>query len=224
MAEPDVTFEFKTHTVTGHGGFVVSSGNRYPHVLRLTLSDETRKSLPSRVILKKEDEELLKRRGDDAPNLFDAEVMTYRHLQALQGEFIPEFHGVTKVAGSRAMILSDIGGVALMDDHMPSIEEDQLRHGLRKPLEAIRLCGVLLDDISPENIHYCGGDFIAFDFEFIEMRSGRIKDMMEEVDLQVDMLVEWYKERQDAIHRDQQQSRIPRASVGKGVWGWNNYL
>lgn len=199
---------------------MVSSGNRYPHVLRVTLSDETRKGLPSRVVLKKEDEELLKTRGDDAPNLFDAEVMAYRHMQALQGDFIPKFYGVTKVAGSRAMILSDIGGVTLMDENMPSMEEDQLRHGLRKPLEAIRLCGVLLEDVSPQNVHYCEGNFITFDFEFIEMRSGSLEDMMEDVSMQVDSVVYWYKKRQRAIHRDQQQ-----LGTGRGVFrGWDHWL
>ncbi|RTE68576.1 hypothetical protein BHE90_017045 [Fusarium euwallaceae] len=226
MAELDVSFEFETHMVTGHGGFIVSSGNRYPHVLRLTLSENTPKSLPNHVIVKKEDEELLKTRGEDAENLFDVEMETYQRLKDLQGRYILKLYGVTKVDSSRALILSDIGGFTMIDERMPFIEEDKLRYELRKPLEAIRLCGVLLDDISPNNVHYCDGTFIVFDFEFVEMRYGRTEDMMEEVDIQVDMLVESYKKRQRAIYQARQKhSGMPNSSANKGIFlGWDNYL
>ncbi|RSL43495.1 hypothetical protein CEP54_015068 [Fusarium duplospermum] len=138
------------------------------------LDDETRKGLPEKVVMKKE-----------AEDLFNNEYMVYQHLQELQGKYIPNCYGVTYVDGSRSLILSDVGGITMMDDRMPLMEDDELISKLTCPLES----GILLEDVSPTNMLYCDDRFVAIDFQYARVEKN-LQAAAEDVDEQVEALIE----------------------------------
>ncbi len=65
--------------------------------------------LPAQVVLKK-----LKPGWDEE---FDNEKHMYVKLEPLQGHIIPMFYGEAQCEGTRALVLSDVGGVAASDQH-----------------------------------------------------------------------------------------------------------
>lgn len=214
-------FEFESRRVIGYGEPARVAGTLFRHVIHLVLSDETRRELPQHVVVKIENRNL-QQQGDDAgDNLFDTEAKIYRHLQRLQGEHIPKLYGIAIMGGSRAMVLSEVGGLTMVDENMPLLEESLLREKLRKPLQAIRLAGVYHEDVGPKNILYCDGEFVVLDFELAKVCVGSVQEMAEEVDMQIDDLVYYYKKRQRAIRKD---AFAPEVCNQTGFAGWEYYL
>ncbi|RSL39074.1 hypothetical protein CEP53_014336 [Fusarium sp. AF-6] len=195
-------FEFESRNVIGYGEPIRVAGTYFRHVIRLLLSDETRRELPQHVVVKIEDHDLQHPVDDAGDNFFDTEAKIYRHLQRLQGEHIPKLYGIAIMGGSRAMVLSDVGEITMVDENMPLLEESVVRQKLRKPLEAVRLAGVYHENAGPKNIVYCDGKFIVLDFELAKVCLSSVQEMTEEVDMQIDDLVRYYKERQRAIRKD----------------------
>ncbi|KAK2052374.1 hypothetical protein LY76DRAFT_526803, partial [Colletotrichum caudatum] len=130
--------------------------------------------LPWRIVLKKE--------HSGNRDLFDNELRVYRHLQSLQGKVIPECLGVAEIDGVRALLLSDIGGVSMLDSGMPPFEQATLEDKLAFPVRLIRQLGVHLGDFKMGNVHWCGDAFRVLDFEHAEILTENTK--CEEGDLQ----------------------------------------
>ncbi|KJZ77306.1 hypothetical protein HIM_03030 [Hirsutella minnesotensis 3608] len=189
-----VIFEFQSQTLCGRGGPVSFPPYFYfQNVVRLVLEGGNLQGLPQNIVLKKKD-------AENEP-LFETEQRFYEKLQHLQGRVIPRYYGLASVDGTPALVLSDVGGIMMLDEKMPSLAESCLREKLREPLEEIRAAGVLLEDVSLTNIHYCSdGVFRVLDFELVKMDQP-VDDVIvkEDVGLQVESIVERYQERQAAI-------------------------
>jgi hypothetical protein len=193
MDQP-IYFSFQSSNFTGFGNPIqIQPNHEYPHVLRLQLRDNPNHSLPHNIILKLEDD-------PDNQGFFNTELSCYNKMEALQGIYIPTLLGITSVNGIRALILSDIGGVSMIDERMPYLEESFLRANLRKPLEEIRRSGVYHEDLSLHNIHYIAGKFMVVDFEHGRINQSTEQVLMEEdVDRQINEMVTNYQRRQKGI-------------------------
>ncbi|PHH89224.1 hypothetical protein CDD83_6477 [Cordyceps sp. RAO-2017] len=189
-----VAFEFQSQTLSGRGGPVSFPPHFYfKNVIKLALEGGDLQGLPREIVLKKKDAE--------NESLFETEQRCYDKLHYLQGRLIPRYYGLASIDGTPALVLSDVGGITMLNEGMPWLAESYLRETLRKPLEEIRAAGVLLEDVSLTNMHYCGGGvFRVLDFELVKMdQSVDGPVVREDVDSQVESLVDRYQERQVAI-------------------------
>lgn len=151
-------FDFRSTRITAlRGPIFLPPDLIYQNVLRLSLDDVNSLGIPRRIILKKEDGE----RSED----FENEIRIYERLQNLQGTIIPEYFGLASIEGVRALVLSDLGGIALFEEGMPHFEQDRLEEMLARPIRLIRQMGVYLSDLASRNIHWCGDEFRFMDFE-----------------------------------------------------------
>ncbi|KAK1585030.1 uncharacterized protein LY79DRAFT_559570 [Colletotrichum navitas] len=184
-------FEFNSKAITAHGGPIsLPPDLTFQNVLRLSLDGNSSVNLPRRIVLKKE--------LTDNPDLFDNELRVYRHLQSLQGTVIPECLGLAKIDGVRALLLSDIGGVSMLDSGMPRLEQATLEHKLAFPVRLIRQSGVHLGDFKMGNVHWCGDAFCVLDFEHAEILPVNSKFEEADVQKQVQYVSEPFLMRQEA--------------------------
>ena len=73
---------------------------------------------------------------------FDNEKHIYRTLAPLQGKVIPICYGeaqctATETMGTRALVLSDVGGVCLSEDAAKGFDVEQLEAMLSEPFRAL---------------------------------------------------------------------------------------
>ncbi|KAM0327579.1 hypothetical protein ACHAQA_005872 [Verticillium albo-atrum] len=129
----------------------------------------------------------------------------YDELKILQGTVLPVCYGTVMVDGKQALLLEDIEGDTMADDQMPAIEEAKLRPLLERPLRSIREIGVLLTDVSLMNMIFRDGSFVIVDLEFTELNEVDLE--LDEVQIQVDCLVDDYKQRQEAMGRSRHMFR-----------------
>ncbi|KAK2022500.1 hypothetical protein LX32DRAFT_629796 [Colletotrichum zoysiae] len=184
-------FEFDSKEITAHGGpMSLPPDLTFQNVLGLSLDGDSSVNLPRRIVLKKE--------HTDNQDLFDNELRVYRHLQSLQGNVIPECLGVAKIDGVRALLLSDIGGVSMLDLGMPRLEQATLEHKLALPVRLIRQSGVHLGDFKMGNVHWCGNAFRVLDFEHAEILPANSKFEEADVQNQVQYVSEPFLMRQEA--------------------------
>ncbi|RTE69038.1 hypothetical protein BHE90_016579 [Fusarium euwallaceae] len=193
MASADAfQFEFQSRALTGHGAPVSMPGFFFANVLRVELDEKTRGRLPRKIILKTAQ--------DEYQALFDNESRVYEKLAQVQGKYIPDYYGIAAINGSPAHLLSDIGGITMEDEAMPSLDEKTLREGLKGPLEAIRRAGIILEDVSLKNMHYCDGLFMPLDFEHAKVGCGVDEETVhEDVADQIDTIMGMYHRRQKGI-------------------------
>lgn len=113
--------------------------------------------LPPTVIIKK------LKPGWDAE--FDSEKTVYRKLEPLQGHAIPVFYGEGTCDGSRAFILSDVGGVSLYAEQVRDLSQSRIKELLKPALKAVLALGVEPADQNPRNYHLVGDAAFVLDFE-----------------------------------------------------------
>jgi RIO-like serine/threonine protein kinase len=162
-------------------------------VLRIQLQDNATGILPHQIVLKLKD----RNHGDS----FAREREFYERFSQLQGQYIPRFYGIATVDCTEALVLSDVGGITLMDESMPNLSKEELERNLRNILRPIRDAGVKLEDVSLFNIHYTeDGRVIALDFEEVETDLPCDEATVErDVESQVGDLVKDYQLRQKGI-------------------------
>jgi hypothetical protein len=113
--------------------------------------------LPPTVIIKK-----LKPTWDAE---FDHEKSIYQKLKPLQGHVIPILYGEGSCDGTRALVLSDVGGVSLYGDQVRCLSESRIKEMLRPALRAILSMGVEPGDENPRNFHLVEDRIFILDFE-----------------------------------------------------------
>jgi hypothetical protein len=113
--------------------------------------------LPPIVIIKK-----LKPTWDEE---FDNEKRIYRKLKPLQGHAIPIFYGEGRCDGTRAFLLSDVGGDSLYSPPARDLSKPTIQGMLKPVLRAVLELGVEPADGNPRNYHLVGDSVVVLDFE-----------------------------------------------------------
>lgn len=117
---------------------------------------------------------IFKRQKPGRREEFDAEIEAYETLRAAQGEVIPICYGVVLcsqgdsdggVRKRRALILSDVGAVALDSRDCPKLESDHLRNMLRDAYWGMAKFGIINDDPKVSNHHVVDGRIVVLDLE-----------------------------------------------------------
>jgi hypothetical protein len=118
--------------------------------------------LPPKIVLKRQkvgwDEE------------FDNEKAIYQRLSPLQGTVVPVCYGeavcpATETTTSRALVLSDVGGIGLYEDAAGGMETEHVEAMLVESLQALANLGVAHDDSKLDNYRLVGDKIIAIDFD-----------------------------------------------------------
>lgn len=113
---------------------------------------------------------ILKREKSGWEEEFDNEKKIYNLLRPLQGSVIPRFFGEvecpkTERTGSRALILADIGGVALCEEGAGSLDVEHLRDLLWQTIHPVSELKVEHDDVKLDNYHLVGNKIMMIDFD-----------------------------------------------------------
>ncbi|UNI15365.1 hypothetical protein JDV02_001902 [Purpureocillium takamizusanense] len=157
-SEQYLKFEWNSQTLHGWGGPIHLPNHTYSNIIRLSLAGETIHGLPDQIILKKQ---------GDRPELFQTEQTFYKNEKGLQdGGFVPQYHGLARIDGEEALVLSDLGGTMMHDNPSLAKDENALREKLTELLTAIRQAGVVHEDITVLNVLHCADSrFRLVDFE-----------------------------------------------------------
>ncbi|KAE9566300.1 hypothetical protein CGMCC3_g17518 [Colletotrichum fructicola] len=193
-------FEFQSTIIVAHGAPVfIPPDLIFHHVLRLELGENDCPNLPRKVVLKKE--------GPERKDLFDREISIYDQLRPLQGNAIPQYLGLASIEGVRALLLSDIGGVAMSQMESPLFDGAKLEEMIATPLNLIRQHGVTLGYLSMCNIHWCDDAFRVVDLAHAQIVSEESES--DPVKEQVRDLVGCFQARHKELLRDKEMSRRP---------------
>lgn len=187
-----MTFEWNSQILRGWGGPINLPNHTYSNIIRLSLAGEKTHGLPEQIILKQQ---------SGWPQLFLAELAFYKNAKSLQdGGFVPHYHGLARIDGVEALVLSDLGGTMIHDNPSLAEDEDMLREKLTELLTSIRTAGVVHEDITVLNVLHCAdGRFRLVDFEEATVCQPVDEDKIKhQVALQVDELVGIMKDRHKA--------------------------
>ncbi|KAK1728121.1 hypothetical protein CaCOL14_000580 [Colletotrichum acutatum] len=167
-------FLFQSQIIAARGRpvFLREAPSFYENVLQLQLPDciVDKETLPQNVILKIEypkDRDLF-----DPPKttLFENETLIYDRLQPLQGSVIPRYLGLASIAGRRAHLLSDIGGMSMAEKELlrtdPATNFEEM---VSVSLRLIRQHDVRLEYLDPSNVHLCGDALCIVDLEHAQL-------------------------------------------------------
>ncbi|KAK1749606.1 hypothetical protein QBC47DRAFT_354831 [Echria macrotheca] len=137
------------------------------HLLPAPLRDMLRSSwpewfLPPKVVLKR------KKKGWDAE--FENEKAIYQQLVPLQGTVVPICYGeadcpATESTETRALVLSDIGGIGLYEDAASGLDTEHVESMLLQSLRALASLGVIHDDSKLDNYRIVGDRIMVIDFD-----------------------------------------------------------
>ncbi|KAK1459038.1 hypothetical protein CMEL01_02037 [Colletotrichum melonis] len=165
-------FQSKIIAARGRPVFLREVPSLYENVLELQLPDciVDMATLPRKMILKIEypkDRELF---DPPKPTLFDNEALIYDRLRPLQGSVIPRYLGLASIAGRRAHLLSDIGGMSMIKKELlrtdPATDFEEM---ISVSLRLIRQHDVRLDYLDPSNVHLCGDALCIVDLEHAQL-------------------------------------------------------
>lgn len=118
--------------------------------------------LPGHVVLKTQksgEEERVTR------ELFDTEMKAYDRLKPLQAVVVPKFYGRVRYNGLEAIILEQLGGVALTSPEGATLDLEELSNLLQTCHRALHAYGVDQEDHQPSNFRLLPGKIMALDFE-----------------------------------------------------------
>ena len=118
--------------------------------------------LPPKIVLKRQ------KAGWDEE--FDNEKTIYQRLSPLQGTVVSVCYGeavcpATETTTSRALVLSDVGGIGLYEDAAGGMETEHVEVMLVESLQALANLGVAHDDSKLDNYRLIGDKIIAIDFD-----------------------------------------------------------
>ncbi|KAK5662930.1 hypothetical protein OQA88_6342 [Cercophora sp. LCS_1] len=154
-------------------------------------------TLPPQLILKKQ-----KKNWEEE---FEAEKAAYAKLRPLQGTVVPKLFGELRYDNTRALLMSDIGGVCLAAPEGGMLELDEFRRLIRQALTAPSRFGVLQDDTKLDNFHLTDGKVMVVD---LEMTSNENQQPLTDEQLEfgincaVDFLAGFYESNQYCFWED----------------------
>lgn len=148
-------------------------------------------TLPSQLILKMQ--------NMDWEEEFNAEKAVYAKLRPLQGTIIPKLLGELQYDNTRALLMSDIGGVCLAAPEGAMLELDEFRRLVRQTLVLLSRFGVSQDDYKLDKFHLIDDKVIVVDLEMMNYESrGHLTDEQVEfdIDYRADLLAKLYEDNQ----------------------------
>ncbi|KAK0701107.1 hypothetical protein B0T21DRAFT_379317 [Apiosordaria backusii] len=151
-------------------------------------------NLPSRVVLKKE------KKGWEEE--FEMEKATYARLRPLQGTVIPKFLGELRCDNTRALLLSDIGGVCLATPEGALLEVADFRRMLYQALTAVSQFRILQEDIKLDNFHHIGDKIMVVDLERVSEEPLSDEQLDLGIKYAVDSLAARYEDNQFCFWED----------------------
>ncbi|KAH8907417.1 hypothetical protein BR93DRAFT_977359 [Coniochaeta sp. PMI_546] len=112
---------------------------------------------------------------------FDNEIKMYSRLKPLQDVVVPVFYGEIKVDGTRALLLSDVGGKPLVAVNYAKYSRGDLERMVQTALRAIYSMGVSPCDANLVNCHVVGDRIMIVDHEQDEELEEEYKDQLDEL-------------------------------------------
>lgn len=113
---------------------------------------------------------VLQRQKKNWEEEFDNEKNIYRILAPVQGVHVPMCYGearcpATETTGTRALVLSDVGGISLDEDGAKGFSVEEFETLLREPIRAIAELRVAHDDLKLANYHLVDNKIVVIDFD-----------------------------------------------------------
>lgn len=153
--------------------------------------------LPTNIVLKKQ--------KDGWDEEFDTERATYEKLKCLQELLIPICYGQAQYEGTRALVLSDIGGACVAEPEGAVLREQDIRPLFDQALSALASQGISQDDMKLDNFHLVGNGgnraIMVVDLERINELSPD-KDHTQMVQADVDFLMQAYRDHLECLRED----------------------
>ncbi|KAH7303484.1 hypothetical protein B0I35DRAFT_415148 [Stachybotrys elegans] len=153
--------------------------------------------LPTNIVLKKQ--------KDGWDEEFDTEKATYEKLKCLQGLVIPMYYGQAQHEGTRALVLSDIGGSCMAEPKGAVLREQDVRPLFDHALSALASQGISHDDMKLDNFHlinHSGNkNIMIVDLERINQLPPQ-KDPTQMVQADVDFLMQAYRDHLECLRED----------------------
>lgn len=143
---------------------------------------------------------ILKKQKPDWEDEFDEEKKRYAELRSLQGVVIPKFFGEVRCGGTRAILLSDIGGACLAAPDGSLLQVADFRRMLHKALILLSPFNVLPGDIKLDNFHCTGDKIMIVDLEMLD--SLPEEEMDRYIKYTVNRLAESYEDNQYVYWED----------------------
>lgn len=140
--------------------------------------------LPGTVIIKK-----LKAEWEEE---FDTEIRMYNKLKPIQGQVVPVFHGEVGADGTRALLLSDVGGKHLGAITDGEYSEEEIERMVRASLKAILNLGVVPYDANLVNC-LVTEDRVVVDHEQDEDVEAGGDTLDELLDSKAEEIMYWYR-------------------------------
>lgn len=136
---------------------------------------------------------------------FNTEKATYEKLKCLQGLVIPICYGLAQYEGTRALLLSDIGGKCVAEPEGAVLREQDIRPLFDQALSALASQGISQDDMKLDNFHLVsnGGNWaiMIVDLERINNLPPE-KDHMRMVQRDVDFFMQAYRDHLECLRED----------------------
>ncbi|KAL2190507.1 hypothetical protein L209DRAFT_184802 [Thermothelomyces heterothallicus CBS 203.75] len=151
-------------------------------------------ALPGQLVLKKQ--------KDGWDEEFETEKATYAKLAPLQDVVIPRCFGQLRYKGTRALLLSDIGGVCLATPEGGLLDLGDFRRMMRQALDAFLPFGILQDDSKLDNYHLVGDKIMVVDLERVSDGLTDKQFISSLVESEVKRLAQCYEEHQTCLWMD----------------------
>lgn len=200
-----VKFRFRTRFITAAAAI---SFDTHPNVLRLHVPPTQRLvkkaiqllplylrnwfettfpewNLPSRLVLKKYKE------GWDEE--FDTEIATYELVKPLQGIVVPKCYGELEYEGTRALLLSDVGGHNVATPEGSIAREPDFRRMLHTAFDALARFDVRHGDLKLDNLHVVGNKIMVLDLERVDLEPLSKEELAWDVNDMTDHIAERYR-------------------------------
>lgn len=159
----------------------------------------------------------MKKQKDGWDEEFDTEKATYEKLKSLQGLVIPICYSQVQYEGTRALVLSDIGGSCVAEPEGAVLREQDVRPLFDQALSSLASQGISHDDMKLDNFHLVnnsGNNIIMIvDLERINELPPE-KDHVQMIQADVDFLMQAYR---DHLERLPEDGLLPKEDVSTTV-------
>lgn len=110
---------------------------------------------------------MLKKYKEGWDKEFDTEKAVYKKVKRLQGIVVPKCYGELKYEGTRALLLSDIGGENLATPEGALLEATDLGRMLHDAFTALAQFRISQNDMKLDNFHVVGDKIMILDLEMV---------------------------------------------------------
>lgn len=151
---------------------------------------------------------MVKKLKPDWDKEFNREQQCYKRLQPLQGTRVPVYYGEAVCDGTRAHVLSDVGGLTLFDAN--GLDYKIVDKLLKEAYDDLHTSGVTHDDVKLENYMLVGNKIMIVDFEMglfaeeLAQPGGRVVEEALATCKRCNIgdLIYIYRERQESLKED----------------------